>query len=152
MSNRKLITVWGPVVGWMALIFYLSSRSTLPTFPGIVPDVAVKKSGHLVEYAILAGLVWRALRHTSQVRNRAVFAFILTVVYAASDEFHQSFVPGRTSRVTDVLIDSAGTLLCLIALEWWHNKRSGAGSAQQPTPDQATRPIGGRDPEAADRA
>ncbi|MBS1251108.1 MAG: hypothetical protein MAG451_00138 [Anaerolineales bacterium] len=152
MKNRKLLVAWGPVAVWMGVIFWLSSRSTLPKLPGLVPDQLAKKGGHVVEYAILAGLLWRALRHTTQTRYPAISAFGLTVLYATSDEWHQTFVPGRNGQLLDVLIDSGGTMLSLTILEWWRRSRSGAGSARQPAPDQATRPVDVRDPENTDGA
>ncbi len=152
MTTRKIITAWAPVVVWMAVIFVLSSRSTLPTFPFIVPDKVAKKGGHVVEYAILAGLVWHALRQTTQTKHPAVWSFVITVLYAVSDEWHQTYVLGRNGRLLDVLIDSIGALTSLTVLEWWRRNRSGAGSARRPAPDQAGRPVGVRDPEIADGA
>lgn len=152
MTTRKIITAWAPVVVWMAIIFVLSSRSTLPTFSFLVPDKVAEKGGHVVEYAILAGFVWRALRQTTQTKYPAVWAFAITVLYAVSDEWHQTYVPGRNGRSLDVLIDGAGTLASLTVLEEWRRNRSGAGSARRPAPDQAGRPAGVRDPEIADGA
>jgi len=82
----------------------------------------VRKMAHLTEYAILAMLIFRALRMTQPRRfvrrpNRRwapavalAVALGLSACYAATDEFHQSFVPGRESCVRDVLIDSSGAL------------------------------------------
>lgn len=74
----------------------------------------VRKAAHMTEYAILAVLlyVWINRWRISQVR-RACLAAVLAILYACSDEIHQLFVAGRSGRVNDVLIDSAGAILGL---------------------------------------
>lgn len=64
---------------------------------------------------MLGILIVRALRHVCGVSSRGLWsgAWLLATAYAASDEFHQIFVPGRTPKVTDVMLDSAGVLLGL---------------------------------------
>jgi VanZ family protein len=82
----------------------------------------VRKCAHLTEYAVLALLLWRAMR--KPVRNdprpwnwrEARFVLLLVMCYAATDEFHQIFVPARTSLVSDVFIDTAGGAAGLAAL------------------------------------
>jgi VanZ family protein len=86
-----------------------------------------RKTCHLTEYAILAGLVWRAVR--KPVRNdprpwnwaEAGLALSVVFAYAASDELHQVFVPTRTALVSDVLIDTSGGAVLLLLL-WLHRK------------------------------
>jgi VanZ family protein len=81
-----------------------------------------RKWAHLAEYALLALLVWRALRRP--VRNdsrpwdwrQAFLALGFVVLYATSDEIHQVFVPSRQASVLDVLIDTTGGALGLLAL------------------------------------
>ena len=74
----------------------------------------VRKTGHFTEYAVLALLVLRAFRKSTpefwstRVWRAAVCALLVTAAYAATDEFHQVFVPGRTASPGDVLIDSSG--------------------------------------------
>ena len=101
---------WLPATAWMALIFFLSSRSDLPHAPEHWLDVLWKKGAHLGAYAILACLYERAL---ALPRRGKLAALGLTVLYAISDEFHQSFTPGRTPLATDVLIDTAGGIVGL---------------------------------------
>lgn len=74
----------------------------------------VRKAAHMTEYAILAVLlyVWINRWRISQVR-RVCLAAVLAILYACSDEIHQLFVAGRSGRVNDVLIDSAGAILGL---------------------------------------
>ena len=84
--------------------------------------VAARKGAHLTEYAILAVLLWRALRHNMDKERRpwlwsqAAQALLLVILFAASDEFHQSFVPTREASVVDVLIDTAGAVLALLSV------------------------------------
>lgn len=128
ITNR--IVNWAPVLAWMAVIFlfssdYFSSENTTPFIAPILsnlfPDLEaphienitlmIRKLGHVSEYFILALLVMRALS-TEFVgrggRQRILWSLVFVIVYAASDELHQSFVPSRTASLTDVLIDSLG--------------------------------------------
>ncbi len=75
----------------------------------------VRKGAHMTEFAILSILlfVWLGLWEMALFRRSAA-AFLTTAVYAASDEFHQLFVAGRSGRISDVLIDSSGALLGVI--------------------------------------
>jgi VanZ family protein len=98
---------WIPVVAWAAVIFAFSSIPHLSSGLGTW-DTILRKGAHLTEYAILGVLLVRAL-------EREVPAFVLGVLYAASDEFHQSFVRGRHAAPLDVAIDSVGLALGLLA-------------------------------------
>lgn len=79
-------------------------------------DYPIRKTAHAAEYAMLGFLI--AGTAVSDFRivdgKRLIYSFLAGVAYAASDEFHQLFVPGRSGRVTDVLIDSAGVLSALL--------------------------------------
>jgi VanZ family protein len=89
----------------------------------------IRKCGHLTEYAVLALLLWRAF---GQSRNnlpawswpRVGGVLLVVFLYAASDEFHQRFVPTRTPLVSDVLIDTAGGALGLMVI-WLAGFRRG---------------------------
>ena len=80
--------------------------------------VFVRKSAHLIEYTVLALLLWRALRSVSLLRTHTLIAFgaalLGSTLFAASDEFHQTFVKSRTASGRDVLLDVAGALLGLL--------------------------------------
>ena len=85
----------------------------------------IRKCAHLAEYGILAVLIWRGLRGSSSEPDQlwswrlARLAMCCAALYAATDELHQSFVPSRTGSPMDVLIDSAGAILGVIALHRW---------------------------------
>ena len=78
----------------------------------------MRKCAHVAEYAILALLLWRALRSGPALRTKMSIVFgavlLACVVFAVSDEFHQSFVKSRTPTVRDVLLDGAGALFGLL--------------------------------------
>jgi len=96
----------------MALIFLLSAQPNLNSGLGLV-DTIGRKLIHACEYGLLAFLWWRALR-TTELRATAIpMALLLTVGYAVSDEFHQTFVNGRHGSPVDVAIDSFGAALVL---------------------------------------
>ncbi len=142
---RPLVIDWVLAIIWMCLIFAGStnlmsaehtSRFLVPFLLWLDPHVSfktimlaqliVRKCGHLTEYAILATLIWRVLRHHWQVVRRsfwrpAIMALALAIIFAATDEFHQSFYPSRTATVHDVLIDTmgaiAGLLICRMLMQ-----------------------------------
>ena len=93
---------------WAALIFYLSSIPHLKT--DLKCDYILRKIAHVVEYFIFTFLLYRAFKGSFNMSASKLFIYpaILSFLYAASDEFHQSFVPGRGPSVRDVLIDTIG--------------------------------------------
>ncbi len=120
---------WGAALLWMALIFFLSSRSTLPGPDDPLWNILLKKVGHFVVFGVLAWLYLRALRatHPASERDHGI-AWGLALLYAASDEIHQAFVPGRTPSPTDWLIDLAGaTVALLIARQVQRSPREESG-------------------------
>src|SRR2546427_2418542 len=135
-----------PLILWMAAIFFAStsefstSNTALliqPMLRWLFPHISderialfhflVRKAGHFTEYAILGLLAARAFSASSHAALRLSWflaALILVSVYALSDEYHQSFVPSRTSSIYDSFIDIAGGLT---ALTWWRVKRRPVG-------------------------
>jgi VanZ family protein len=129
-SVRRFLRYWLPVVVWMVFIFIGStdllsaehtSRYIGPFLRWFAPNVSdatiasiqlvVRKCAHLTEYAILAALFYRALRlHGKRALG---IAFLLSAIYAALDEFHQSFVASRTGTPYDVMFDCAGAIIGL---------------------------------------
>ncbi|HXH87146.1 MAG TPA: VanZ family protein [Gaiellaceae bacterium] len=98
---------WLAVLVWAGVIFAFSSVPDLGTGLGGW-DFVLRKIAHAVEFAILGALLLRAVR-------RPWPAFALGVAYAISDEIHQHFVAGRQATPRDVLIDSVGVALGLLA-------------------------------------
>jgi VanZ family protein len=145
---RHFLTYWSPAVVWMILIFIGStnllsaehtSRFLVPLLRWLDPQISlaalaaiqlgVRKLGHLTEYAVLAMLLWRALRSGTRWQMKMSILFLVAAVacaiFAASDEFHQSFVPSRTPSPHDVMIDICGAFLGL-AVCWMFARRKRA--------------------------
>ncbi len=107
----RLASNWLPPLVWMAVIFTFSTRhggGHLPT-----AEIVLRKLAHVTEYLLLAALLMRALRR-SGVAIAVPVAIAAALVYAASDEWHQSFVPGRTATPRDVAIDGVGIALAAV--------------------------------------
>ena len=118
---RIQILKWLPALLMMVGIFLVSSRSPseLPDFGWA--DAIVKKGGHAIGYALLALLYWRAF---DLKKEKRWVAWLLAVAYAVTDEFHQSFVPGRHPSLWDVILfDNVGTLISLSLADYSKQKR-----------------------------
>ena len=107
MRVPSALRLWLPVVLWAALIFALSSVANLGTGLGGW-DLVLRKLAHAAEFAVLGALLLRAL-------GAELPAFAAGVAYAISDEVHQHFVPGRRGAPLDVLIDTVGVGLGVLA-------------------------------------
>ena len=99
-------------IAWMGLIFALSS------LPGSAVPGRFGSLGHLVLYTVLGALYLIVLRRDSGAWRPVLLAVMLASIYGISDEFHQSFVPGRTPDPADWLVDTAGALLGA-SIAWW---------------------------------
>jgi VanZ family protein len=113
-----LLRYWLPPALWMGLIFILSAQPTLPRHPEVLLDLVLKKAGHMVGYGILAFLLWRAFSRGQGALSRSALAaaFVVSILYAASDEYHQSFVPERNGTPVDVGLDAVGALVALLVV------------------------------------
>ena len=132
-----LVTLWLPPVLWMAVIFWLSSGEfstdrTGPLFWSwlrvILPWATdaqlegvhrgIRHTAHVVEYAILAALWFRALLRGATLRARpaGALAIAVAVAWACVDEWHQSTIPSRTGSGWDVLLDAAGATAATLVL------------------------------------
>jgi VanZ family protein len=111
----RRIEPWLPPLLLMAAIFFFSAQPDLNSGLGAV-DLVGRKIIHFGQYALLTFLWWRAFERELGSRRAALAAFVVTVAYAASDEYHQSFVEGRHGSPLDWLIDSAGAGLAAMRL------------------------------------
>ncbi len=109
-SLIKFFKLWFPVIIWAGLIFCLSSIPNLKT--RFEYDFILRKIAHAIEYFILTFLLYRAFRGSFNIGILQFFVYpaTLSFFYAVSDEFHQSFVSGRSASIRDVLIDTIGIL------------------------------------------
>jgi len=136
---------WLPVIIWIGIIFAGStdifstqqtSRYLVPFLRWLDPQIsistiaaihfALRKLGHLIEYAVLAAFLWRALRSGTNIRAKmsTLFAgvWVACAIFAASDELHQSFIASRSASLLDVMIDSSGAVvglaICVLFAAW----------------------------------
>lgn len=122
-STLARVFVWLPVIAWAGFIFALSATPNLRFVESDSIDFIVRKAGHMAAFGILSLLIWGALSY-SRVRLAVAISFVATVLYAASDEFHQSFTAGRHPSPVDVGIDSTGALIVLVTLMAWLHLRA----------------------------
>ena len=105
---------WLPAIAVMAVIFVLSSQSGLRVSEDPDVDRPFRVTGHLLAFATLAACLLLAFSRGRRPRARDAFmAYGLTLLFALSDEWHQTFVPGRSGRLDDVVTDAIGALLGL---------------------------------------
>ena len=109
--------MWGPVVVYMAAIFFVSSLHEAPLPPGVGD-----KEGHSTAYLGLAFVIARALAGGLPPRltwRQALIGFAIAALYGASDEFHQLFVPGRDADILDWRADVIGAAIAMIVCRAW---------------------------------
>jgi VanZ family protein len=121
----RFLRAWWPAFAMIAAIFMFSSipSSQMPVFGGW--DVIVKKGGHMLGYGLLTVAFWRGFEWKKRL---FWLPFVLAVLYASTDEFHQSFVPGRHSSPVDVGIDAIGSAILLSLWAWARTARASAHS------------------------
>lgn len=115
---------WFWVILWAGLIFLLSSIPHLES--GLKEDFILRKMAHVFEYFVLTMLLFNAFSgHYLHIKQKhpphwlaLIFAFSLSLIYAASDEWHQTFVLFRSGTVRDVFIDAIGILMAIFLLYW----------------------------------
>lgn len=98
----------------MGMIFFLSHQPY--DFAELPPVVGVDKLAHVIAYAILGGAFLYGLQPFTRTWNHTVAAIIVVlfcVIYGITDEFHQSFIPGRFVSAWDVVADGLGGVLAV---------------------------------------
>lgn len=154
---------WIPVILWAGLIFYFSTETFSFSntegffsawlswlFPGIAPEALaplhpwLRKSGHWFEYCVLAILLVRAQRsdNDSELAMPTIaWTVAIVLAYAASDEYHQSWVPERAASAVDVAIDTFGGV-CGVS---WMRLRCRRRAAKRETVNKLDNPSLNRD-------
>jgi VanZ family protein len=134
MLFRRLVLFWLPVVIWMIVIIGLSSQSDLPsrtdptTGERIGSTYSVAKAWHVVEYSVLALLLFRAL-HTSgggiglRPGTAAAISVLTCLAFAGLDELRQSFVPKREASIYDVVLDTLAASIAVTVCALWRQSR-----------------------------
>lgn len=152
----RWLKIWWPAIAWAIVISSFStgaftsehtSRFIIPVLHWLLPHASpetlstvhhvIRKCGHFTEYFILSLLILRGF----QAGNRefglrlALLSILMVAGYAALDEFHQSFVPGRGAAVSDVLLDTsggaAGILIVALLILWGRVRRQRKDSDAQ---------------------
>jgi VanZ family protein len=115
MTALKKLDPWLPPLVLMAVIYFFSAQPNLNSGLGWI-DTVGRKFVHASEYAFLCFLWWRALRTKLGYVRALAPAWIITVAYAATDEFHQTFVTGRHGTWVDVAIDGMGAAIFVLLM------------------------------------
>ena len=119
---RRSLLRWIPALLWMGVIFWLSSRTgdqlggMIPWFQKFLPFMNSFDWGHFVAYYILALLMAYAFGAKAEHWSFKALVVLLCVLYGVTDEYHQSFVDGRTPDAKDVRNDGIGALLAMLTL------------------------------------
>jgi hypothetical protein len=110
---------------WMLVIFMESSMSR-----EFYPEIDIwnaPKILHVLIYGFLAMVCYISLIHQSKIKifrdNPLTWTLVICILYGASDEFHQTFVPGRSGLVTDVMIDTAGALIMILIIKYFLSRK-----------------------------
>jgi len=140
-TRRGRLRRYLPVLLWMAVIFLASTRLGRPENSEAIIDpilqflgvknvdnvhILVRKMGHVAEYVVLALLLaYFCLSSSRETLRRWWFLFALlgVLIYASTDEFHQTFVPERVGSVRDVMLDTASGAAALSLVAAWRKLR-----------------------------
>ena len=122
--NRAVLRAIAPVV-LMGAIFYLSAQPSSGEHPWW--EIIVRKLGHVSGYALLTTLWWWALR--GAVRRPLLLAVCIALAYACTDEYHQTFIRGRTGTPVDVGVDAIGMALATWVIAARRPSRAEGGKA-----------------------
>lgn len=129
-KKLRLKISWAALLLWMIIIFVYSSKNgtesdkqsalviyvfnalgiDLNSMLGDLATFIVRKTAHFTEYLVLFLLAYNTFKNYLNKRSAIIYSIILTFGYACTDEIHQLFVPGRTGKFRDVLIDTSGSI------------------------------------------
>ncbi len=120
-TTARLALLVIPPLLMMGLIFVLSGQPS-DDVDRAWWDVGLRKLAHVTEYALLTFLWWRAL-HGLGMRSALPAAIAISLLYACTDEFHQTFVDGRHGTPVDVGVDSIGIAIAAVAIAAYARRR-----------------------------
>lgn len=113
-ARSRAVLLWLPAIAWAAMLFVLSSQPVLPSPPGVNDKMA-----HALSYGLLGVLCLVALAEGEWGRitwRRCLAAVVIAAAYGATDELHQSFVPGRSPDLADLVADAFGAALAVAVM------------------------------------
>lgn len=116
-----------PPILWAGIIFLFSHQSILPGFSLSVLDFLFKKSAHVFVFGVLYLLIWRAgflIKFNAKKLDSSLMPsyqnwwlpLAIVIIYAVSDELHQSLVSGRSASLRDVGFDTLGASLMMLKI------------------------------------
>ncbi|MDD3191042.1 MAG: VanZ family protein [Candidatus Pacebacteria bacterium] len=114
---KFIIIHWLPVFLWCGVIYYLSSVPSLRSDFSDSMDLVLRKFAHITEFAILTALFFRASFERFGKKKALLYAVLFAVTFAFTDEYHQTFVLGRSGNVKDIFIDSLGIFLSMFLID-----------------------------------
>jgi VanZ family protein len=121
---RKLLFYWLPPLALMGTIFMLSSQQNISVSEELFINFLFFKTLHMIEYAILNFLTFRALFKTTYfcIPDQLTIALLVAVAYGITDEIHQTFVPTRSGSFRDIGIDLIGIVSMYLFLRSYFPK------------------------------
>lgn len=136
----KKIKYFIPAIMWMIFIFIMSHTNgndssnqsnfiaqIILRFINIDLNTltfVIRKIAHMCEYALLFLLIYYGLHKTFKYQYYLLISLILTFLYACSDEFHQTFISGRSGQFKDVLIDTIGMIIMFSIIYLWQKEKN----------------------------
>lgn len=115
---RNFLKYHLPPLLWMVIIFIMSSKTRVSITHTFTVDFLIFKSLHMIEYAILYFLLFRSFYRFEKTKKKAIYiSLVVSILYAVSDELHQTFVPTREGHIRDILFDSAGASICMTLIK-----------------------------------
>jgi VanZ family protein len=129
---RPLLATWFSTTalqnGMPHFEFYYSGELLTWKEPYILIEFFFRKSAHVAEYAVLAVLWLKTLNFTALKRYRMFISPVMAILYSVSDEWHQTYIAGRTGHPIDVAVDTIGVLLIMLLWLGWSrlNRNKGA--------------------------
>lgn len=144
MNQKKKIISWILLLAWMSFIFYMSQQNGQESSSqsGIVIKILsnigisfteesknlitfiIRKGAHMTEYFILYILLFNVVSNYFNSRKTIRISLYILILYAASDEIHQYFIPGRSASFKDVIIDTCGGTIGLIANNYYRKVKN----------------------------
>ena len=132
MKHKKIIK-WALLLSWMIIIFLLSHQpysgeTTHSIVEKVLPvldkesintiNFIIRKLAHFTEYFILTHLLYSLLKEYSKDKRKIIIISIaICLLYAITDEIHQLYIPGRTAKLKDIMIDTTGGIFYIALLK-----------------------------------
>ena len=105
---------WLALLAWSSLIWFLTSRPSVPSAGSDTRDFVIRQGGHVLLHAVLALLAWRAAVLPWGNRIGLAFGWCLAIPHAILDELYQERLPGRDANLEDVLYNLVGVFAALL--------------------------------------